>query len=254
MPDQFIAFARSLVGRPIEFYSCFISYSTKDQVFADRLYADLQTKGVRCWFAPHDIRGGRKIHEQINEAIGIFDRLILILSTSSMNSEWVKTEIRKARAREVRDKVRVLFPISMVPFQSIRDWECFDADTGKDVAVEIREYYIPDFSNWNDNQAYQRVFDELITDLKTEDRRIYDPESHRFRDPDGRAYRLKLLFRKGISADHVFEWHGIVPPEGSGWILLRKEMDELWAAGRIAITGGEPRLRVYTDEPDPFRR
>ncbi len=55
--------------QPFEFYSCFISYSTKDQEFADRLYADLQAKGVRCWFAPHDIRGGRKIHEQIDEAI-----------------------------------------------------------------------------------------------------------------------------------------------------------------------------------------
>jgi len=55
----------SLVGKPIEFYSCFISYSTKDQPFADRLHADLQDKGVRCWFAPHKIQGGKKIHEQI---------------------------------------------------------------------------------------------------------------------------------------------------------------------------------------------
>jgi hypothetical protein len=26
-------------------------------------------KGVRCWFAPHDIQGGKTIHEQIDEAI-----------------------------------------------------------------------------------------------------------------------------------------------------------------------------------------
>ena len=32
---------RSLVGKPIDFYSCFISYSTKDDDFAQRLYADL---------------------------------------------------------------------------------------------------------------------------------------------------------------------------------------------------------------------
>ncbi len=51
LPDEFIAYIGSMVGRPIEFYSCFISYSTKDQPFADRLYADLQSKGVRCWFA-----------------------------------------------------------------------------------------------------------------------------------------------------------------------------------------------------------
>jgi uncharacterized protein YjbI with pentapeptide repeats len=43
LPDQFIAYARSLIGQSIESYSCFISYSTKDQEFADRLHADLQT-------------------------------------------------------------------------------------------------------------------------------------------------------------------------------------------------------------------
>ena len=37
VPDTFIEFMDSLVGNPIEFYSCFISYSTKDQTFADRL-------------------------------------------------------------------------------------------------------------------------------------------------------------------------------------------------------------------------
>jgi hypothetical protein len=57
VPDEFITFAKSLVTSAIEFYSCFISYSTKDQAFADRLYADLQNKGVRCWFAPHDVQG-----------------------------------------------------------------------------------------------------------------------------------------------------------------------------------------------------
>src|SRR5271157_4651730 len=35
LPDEFIAYIGSFVGRPIEFYSCFISYSGKDQEFAD---------------------------------------------------------------------------------------------------------------------------------------------------------------------------------------------------------------------------
>ena len=56
---------------------------------------------VRCWFAPHDIQGGRKIHEQIGEAIRVYDRLLLILSEHSMNSEWVKTEIAHAQAEGV---------------------------------------------------------------------------------------------------------------------------------------------------------
>jgi uncharacterized protein YjbI with pentapeptide repeats len=169
VPDDFITYAKSLVTNPIQFYSCFISYSTKDQDFADRLYADLQNKGVRCWFAPHDIKAGEKIHEQIDEAIRLHDKLLLILSPHSMASEWVKTEIAKARKREMRDQRRVLFPIRLAPFETLRDWECFDADTGKDSAREIREYFIPDFSNWKNHDSYQEAFQRLISDLKASD-------------------------------------------------------------------------------------
>jgi hypothetical protein len=169
VPDDFIIYMKSLAANPIEFYSCFISYSTKDQAFADRLYADLQNKGVRCWFAPHDVQGGKKLHEQIDEAIRVHDKLLLILSPHSMESEWVKTEIAKARKREVRDKRRVLFPIRLAPFETLRDWECFDADTGKDSAREIREYFIPDFSNWKNHDSYQEAFQRLISDLKAQD-------------------------------------------------------------------------------------
>ena len=83
-----------------------------------------------------------------------------------MKSEWVKTEIAKARKREVREKRQVLFPIRLCSFEALRDWECFDADTGKDSAREIREYYIPDFSNWKDHDSYQEAFARLLRDLK----------------------------------------------------------------------------------------
>jgi TIR domain/Pentapeptide repeats (8 copies) len=167
VPDDFITFISSLTTNSSNFYTCFISYSTKDQDFADRLYADLQEKGVRCWFAPHDIRGGRKLHEQIDEAIRLNDKVLLILSPHSMQSEWVKTEIAKARKRELRYKQRILFPIRLAPFETLRDWECFDADAGKDSAREIREYFIPDFSNWEDHDFYQEAFRRLIADLKS---------------------------------------------------------------------------------------
>jgi hypothetical protein len=167
LPDPFIDYLPSLINEAIEFYSCFISYSTKDQDFADRLYADLQNRGVRCWFAPHDIQGGKKIHEQIDEAIRRYDKLLLILSESSMNSEWVKTEIANARQKEIEQKRQVLFPLSIVEYANVRSWKCFDADTGKDSAREIREYFIPDFSEWKNHDSYQKAFERLLKDLKS---------------------------------------------------------------------------------------
>src|SRR6185436_4287773 len=73
-PDTFITFVRSLVNAAIDFYSCFISYSNKNHDFAERLYADLQNKGVRCWFAPEDLKIGDRFQERIEESIRIYDK------------------------------------------------------------------------------------------------------------------------------------------------------------------------------------
>jgi hypothetical protein len=111
------------------------------------------------------MQGGKKVHEQIDEAIRVYDKLLLILSPDSMASEWVKTEVFKAREREIRENRRVLFPIRLCSFEALRDWKLFDADTGKDLAREIREYFIPDFSNWTNPAAYSKAFDRLLKDL-----------------------------------------------------------------------------------------
>jgi uncharacterized protein YjbI with pentapeptide repeats len=170
VPDNFIDYMGSLVGKGLEFYSCFISYSTKDSDFAERLFADLQAKGVRCWFAPHYVRAGQKLYKQIDEAIRIHERLLLILSVHSMNSEWVKTEIAKARQRELLEQKQVLFPVRLIDFDTLKNWECFDSDTGKDSAREIREYFIPDFCNWKDHSSYRENFEHLLRNLKAKPR------------------------------------------------------------------------------------
>jgi hypothetical protein len=63
---------------------------------------------------------------------------------------------------------RKLFPIRLVDFEAIRAWGCFDADSAKDLAVEIREYFIPDFTNWKDHDAFETAFARLLRDLKAE--------------------------------------------------------------------------------------
>jgi hypothetical protein len=83
----------------------------------------------------------------------------------------VKTEIANTRQREIREKRQMLFPISLVPFERIKAWKAFDADTGKDTAREVREYFIPDFSNWKNHDSYQRAFERLLRGLKAECRR-----------------------------------------------------------------------------------
>lgn len=69
---------------PLQFNSCFISSSTKDEAFVQMLHDDLTPQGVECWYAPYDIRGGEKIVDQIHNAIQLKDKLLLILSEHSI--------------------------------------------------------------------------------------------------------------------------------------------------------------------------
>src|SRR5271165_2006287 len=113
LPDALIKYLPSLRGEAIQFYSCFISYSTKDQGFADRLHADLQNKGVRCWFAPHDLPIGGKILDEIDAAIRLRDKVVLILSEHSIRSDWVEDEVKTAVEEERKRGQTVLFPIRL---------------------------------------------------------------------------------------------------------------------------------------------
>jgi uncharacterized protein YjbI with pentapeptide repeats len=168
VPDEFITQIPSLVAamQPIQFHSCFISYSSNDEDFARRLHERMRASGLRVWFAPEDIKGGEKLYEQIDRAIQVHDRLLLVLSESSLQSEWVMTEIRRARKAEVKENRRKLFPIRLTDYETLKEWECFDVDVAKDLAVEVREYFIPDFSNWKSHDDFEKAFARLLSDLK----------------------------------------------------------------------------------------
>ena len=169
MPEEIVDLVNSIrTGPAKQWHSCFISYSTKDEEFARRLHSRMREANMRVWLASEDLKGGKKLHEQLFEAIQIHDRLLIVLSEHSIQSEWVMTEIRKARDVEKKEKRRKLFPIRLCDFGTLRDWTCFDADTGKDLAVEVREYFIPDFSNWKNHDAFESAFARLKIDLEAE--------------------------------------------------------------------------------------
>lgn len=161
VPEPFIANMKALVAamEPIEFYSCFISYSTKDQEFADRLYADLQRKNVRCWFAPEDLKIGDKFRMRIDEAIRVHDKLLLVLTESSVKSAWVEKEVETAFERERMQGRTVLFPIRLDNTVMM---------TGEAWAADIRRTrHIGDFSGWKNHDSYRTAFDRLLRDLQT---------------------------------------------------------------------------------------
>jgi uncharacterized protein YjbI with pentapeptide repeats len=159
LPDNLIKALPSLFNQPIRFYSCFISYSSKDDEFARRLHADLQNHGVRCWFAPEDMKIGDHLTEAVDSAVRSRDKLLLILSEASVASAWVHKEVETALAEEDQHRRRVLFPIRL---------DDAVTETTEQWAYKLRHRYIGDFLHWRDQDAYSEAFKRLLRDLKVE--------------------------------------------------------------------------------------
>ncbi len=146
---------RLYCNQPIQFYDCFISYNNKDQDFTRRLHDDLQNNGVRCWFAPEDMKIGDEFRNAIGSQIRLRDKLLVILSENSIHSEWVGDEVEKALTEEKEQGKLKLFPIRIddAVFKSKDDW-----------AEKIRlRRHIGDFSN-----DYDSAFQKLLRDLKSQ--------------------------------------------------------------------------------------
>jgi uncharacterized protein YjbI with pentapeptide repeats len=137
--------------------NCFISYSSKDQDFVDKLYNDLKKAGVSCWYDSNDLNVGDKLRTVIDEAIKKNEKVLLVLSENSIESDWVGIEVEKAFRKEKELGVVVLFPIRIDDsvMSSDQDW-----------AFHIRKQrHIGDFSNWKSLDRYNSKLSRILRDL-----------------------------------------------------------------------------------------
>jgi uncharacterized protein YjbI with pentapeptide repeats len=157
VPEDFITYMKSLVGKAIEFYSCFISYSSKDDDFAQRLYADLQARNVRCWKFDENAKWGEPVWGEIDRSIRLYDKLVVICSENSLQSEPVIREIERALQREDRDKKNILFPVRIDDYL----FEKWDHPRKADVVSKT----VGDLRRWKNADDYTKAFKRFLDAL-----------------------------------------------------------------------------------------
>lgn len=141
-------------ARPLRLQSCFISYSTRDKKFVDRLQKALNKRGVEYWYAPEHGEWGKGLRTQIDRAITLRDRVLLVCSRNSLtDSDWVQWEIDKAFAEEKRRGREVLFPIMID--DAVLTWD-------HPRATRVREILVGDFRNATKGRAFQEKVEKLI--------------------------------------------------------------------------------------------
>jgi len=159
VPEHFISYAAYLNEKAFEHFSCFISFSGNDRNFIEKIGDDLQREGIRCWYAPEEMKMGEAIRQQVDKLIRIEDKLLVVLSKFSVESSWIQTEVEAAIEEERHRNRPVLFALRL-------DNGCMDAE--KDWLVDLQKtHQIYDFSAWQHWEAYYTQFSRLVEDFKT---------------------------------------------------------------------------------------
>ncbi|MDC4205033.1 MAG: toll/interleukin-1 receptor domain-containing protein [Candidatus Manganitrophus sp.] len=91
--------------------SIFLSHTSFDKPFVEKLATDLKRIGVNVWFDKWQIRVGESITWKIEEGIRENEFLGIIFSPEALNSEWVKTELSSGWVKQIQNKRIVVLPI-----------------------------------------------------------------------------------------------------------------------------------------------
>lgn len=142
--------------KPEQIPSCFISYSAKDREFADKLGEGLEEAGIRAWLDVKDLKVGDRWTDQIDRAMTMHDKVLLVLSRHSVRSPWVRYEVEKALNIETARKTSFLVPIRIddAIFEVQEEW-----------GAQLREKQIGDFREWGDPLRFNRSIARVARDL-----------------------------------------------------------------------------------------
>ena len=115
--------------------SVFLSHSSRDNAFCERLALDLVGYDVKVWYDEWEIKVGDSLREKIAAGIETQDQLAVVLSRASVQSDWVQKELNAALAKELEERQVVVLPLLIedcdIPvFLRDKKWADFRSDYG----------------------------------------------------------------------------------------------------------------------------
>lgn len=126
----------------------FLSYAHDDAEFARKLAADLRVRGINVWIDVSDLKPGLRIEDSIGNALRDSDALLVILSRSSLQSQWVRREIEIGLSKS--KGLPLVVPIVI------------DIEARRNLPPSIATYQFLDLSEKED---YNLGLDHLVTRL-----------------------------------------------------------------------------------------
>jgi len=115
--------------------TAFFSYSREDSGFALRLAADLKAAGANVWLDQLDIQPGQRWARAVQDALNNAQRVLVILSPTSVDSTNVEDEVNFA-LEEHKTVIPIFFRDCKVPFQ-LRPFQYIDFRTDYDRGLKL---------------------------------------------------------------------------------------------------------------------
>lgn len=97
----------------------FLSHSSKDKDLAINLATDLRKNGVETWLDKWEILPGDSFRRKIDEGISQATHFVVLLTTNSLESEWVQTEIDAAMIRKIEGQCRLIPVLYKIDFKEM---------------------------------------------------------------------------------------------------------------------------------------
>ena len=110
----------------------FISYSSKDKEFVNKIAFDLLSGGLPIWLDSWEIELGDSLYQKIFTGLDSSSYVIVVVSKNYNKSIWTSKEFRSVLAKEDRENRKILIPILIDEF--------------KDVPLEIADRLYTDFA------------------------------------------------------------------------------------------------------------
>jgi hypothetical protein len=162
-------------------YDLFVSYSHDDRHLVQKIAHDLSGVSVRLWWDIWEMKPGDSLRGRIGEGISATKFFLLILSNSSLRSNWVKYELDSGMLLEIEQQGVRVIP-ALVPGLQI---EKVPTD------LRVKKCLLLD------NASYQQSMAALVDLIKPE-RRQRAELLERLRNPSGEFASAQALRRYTI--------------------------------------------------------
>ena len=169
----------------------FISHSSADKKFVRTLKDDLTENGIQTWVDEDELEFGDSLIAKLEIAVEQSTHFVIILSPNSVESDWVKLELSKAKLLKDNAILKKIVPIKYrhctVPNELI---DLIYGDLSDEIVVRADNNKIKFTTN-----GYEAVFNKLIRTLRSNEKTLTTDDKVKMRETTDDISRKEEISR-----------------------------------------------------------